>query len=205
MDFTASTFVTILAVIGFLALIVSIITEVTKGVAILSKIPTNLQVIVLSITLTLVAYFAYISYSGSVIIWYYIAADIIAGFTVAYVTLYGWDKLAGLYKKFRNIPAVDLTASTTKDSTLTKAVDSIDTALNTNSSNTASNTEPVNQIEGETDDTSADGGFDLDEISPDITDNSLDQNEFPAISLIDSVLNFEDKQTDKSDDTFPNS
>ena len=205
MDFTASTFATILAVIGLLALIVSIITEVTKGVAILSKIPTNLQVIVLSITLTLVAYFAYISYSGSVIIWYYIVADIIAGFTVAYVTLYGWDKLAGLYKKFRNIPAVDMTVNSNKNSNLTKVVDSIDTALNNNLSNTTANTELVNQIEGETDETSTVDSSDLDAFLPDTIDNSLDQKDSSATSLNDSVLNVEEKQTDKPDDRLPNS
>ncbi len=112
MDFTASTVVTLLVIIGFLALIVSIITEVTKGVAILQKIPANLQVIVLSLLLTLVSYFAYISYSKTDIIWYYIVADIVAGFIVAYVALYGWSKLAELYKKFRNIPTLDITADT---------------------------------------------------------------------------------------------
>ncbi len=205
MDFTASTFVTLFAAIGLLALIVSIITEVTKGVAILSKIPTNLQVIVLSITLTLVAYFAYITYSGSVIIWYYIVADIIAGFTVAYVTLYGWDKLIGLYKKFRNIPVIDMTANSTNTSNLTKVTDSINTVLNNNSSYTTANTEPVNQIEGETDETSTAESSDFDTITSDTANNSLEQNESPPISLIDSALNVNENQTDKTDDTFPNS
>ena len=110
MDFTAGTLVTILVAIGLLALIVSVIAEVTKGVAILEKIPFNIQVIVLSLTLTLVAYFAYISYSGTAVVWYYVVADVIAGFVVAYVALYGWDKLADLYRRFRNIPQIDITA-----------------------------------------------------------------------------------------------
>lgn len=112
MDFTVSTFVTILTVIGGLALIVSIITEVLKGVPILKKVPKNLQVIVISLLLSIVTYFAFISYSGTTVIWYYIVADVIAGFVVAYVALYGWDKLASLYKKFRNIPTLDITANT---------------------------------------------------------------------------------------------
>lgn len=108
MDITASVFITILTVIGLLALIVTVITDVTKGVVILEKIPRNVQVIVLSLTLTLVAYFAYISYHEEEIIWYYVVADIIAGFVVAYVVLYGWDKFAGLYKRFRNIPTIGI-------------------------------------------------------------------------------------------------
>ena len=187
MDFTAGTFATILAAIGLLALIVSIITEVTKGVAILSKIPTNLQVIVLSITLTLLAYFAYITYSGSVIIWYYIVADIIAGFTVAYVTLYGWDKLAGLYKKFRNIPAVDMTVNSTKHAALTKEVASKETALNMKTPDTIDNTELVNQIEGETDDTSADEVLDLDTLPFDTSNNTIDETETTATDVIEKA------------------
>ena len=187
MDFTAGTFATILAAIGLLALIVSIITEVTKGVAILSKIPTNLQVIVLSITLTLLAYFAYITYSGSVIIWYYIVADIIAGFTVAYVTLYGWDKLAGLYKKFRNIPAVDMTVKSTKHAALTKEVASKETALNMKTPDTIDNTELVNQIEGETDDTSADEVLDLDTLPFDTSNNTIDETETTATDVIEKA------------------
>ncbi|MDF2513973.1 MAG: hypothetical protein K0S04_3839 [Herbinix sp.] len=138
MDFTAITFVTILTAIGVLALIVSVITEVTKGVTILQKIPTNLQVIVLSLLLTLVTYFAYISYSDTAIVWYYIVADIIAGFIVAYVALYGWGKLAGLYRKFRNIPTLDITTNST---TFAKSV-TPDNATKTSTENKSTNIIP---------------------------------------------------------------
>jgi hypothetical protein len=109
MEISAVTFVTIFAIIGLLALLVSVITEVTKGVALLSKIPVDLQVIILSLTLTIITYFAYISYTGDAIIWYCVAATIVAGFVVAYVVLYGWDKFIELYKRFRNIPPIDIT------------------------------------------------------------------------------------------------
>lgn len=112
MVLTADNLVTLLAAIGSLALIVSIITEVTKDVAIIHKIPTDIKVLVLSLTLTLVSYFAYISYSGTAIIWYYVVATIITGFIVAYVVLYGWNKLVDLYKKFRNIPPIEVTSAT---------------------------------------------------------------------------------------------
>lgn len=121
MEITAATFVTILAVIGLLALLVSVITEVTKGVVLLSKIPVDLQVIVLSLTLTIVTYFAYISYSGDAVIWYYVVATIVAGFVVAYVVLFGWDKFADLYRRFRNIPPIDVTADSLPETTSMKS------------------------------------------------------------------------------------
>lgn len=45
----------IMAVIGVLAFVVSVITQVFKGVGVLSKIPTDILVFVLSIVLTVVA------------------------------------------------------------------------------------------------------------------------------------------------------
>jgi hypothetical protein len=132
MEISAVTLVTIFAIIGLLALLVSVITEVTKGVVLLSKIPVDLQVIVLSLTLTIITYFAYISYTGDAIIWYCVAATIVAGFVVAYVVLYGWDKFTELYKRFRNIPPIDIAADslpetaseeTTNSSTITNVID----------------------------------------------------------------------------------
>ena len=126
MELSAATFVTIFAIIGLLALIVSVITEVTKGVVLLSKIPANLQVIILSLTLTIVTYFAYISYSGKTVIWYYVVATVVAGFIVAYVVLFGWNKFLNQYKRFRNIPPVDITTDTNSVIPTDKSVTSND-------------------------------------------------------------------------------
>lgn len=49
-------FTTIIAVLGVLAFLVSVITQVTKEMWFLDKIPTALQVTVLSVVLTVVAY-----------------------------------------------------------------------------------------------------------------------------------------------------
>lgn len=106
MDLITSNIATIFVVIGLLAAIVSVITEVTKGIAVLAKIPTDIHVIVLSLSLSLIAYFAYISYTGTTIVWYSVTGTVIGSFIVAYVVMYGWDKLAILYKKFRNIPII---------------------------------------------------------------------------------------------------
>lgn len=90
----------ILAVIGALAFMVSVITQVFKGVGVLSQIPTDILVFVLSIGLTLTAFIAYMQYVQQSILWYMIIAAILAGFIVAFVAMYGWEKLSELWGRF---------------------------------------------------------------------------------------------------------
>ena len=52
----------ILAVIGAIAFIVSVITQVIKGVGVFAKIPTDGLVLVLSIGITVAAFVAYMQY-----------------------------------------------------------------------------------------------------------------------------------------------
>lgn len=91
----------ILAVIGALAFIVSVITQAFKGVGVLSKIPTDILVLVLSIGITVTAFVAYMQYIQQTIIWYMILAAILAGFLVAFVAMYGWEKFAELWSRFK--------------------------------------------------------------------------------------------------------
>ena len=92
---------TLMGVIGAIAFVVSVITQVLKGVKPLDKLPTDILVFILSIALTLVAFFAYASYAGLVILWYYVVAAVIAGFIVAFVAMYGWTKLKELWDRFK--------------------------------------------------------------------------------------------------------
>lgn len=89
----------ILAVIGILAFLVSVVTQVFKGVGILSMIPTDALVLVLSIGITVSAFVAYMQYIQMTILWYMILAAILAGFIVAFVAMYGWEKLTELWKR----------------------------------------------------------------------------------------------------------
>lgn len=89
----------ILAVIGILAFCVSVITQVFKGVGVLSKIPTDALVFVLSIGITVAAFVAYMQYTNMAILWYMVLAAIMAGFIVAFVAMYGWEKLTELWKR----------------------------------------------------------------------------------------------------------
>ena len=88
-------------IVGILAFVVSVIVEVTKNLPGLKGIPTDLEVIVLAIVLTMLAFFAYMSYMQLVITWYFVVGAIIAGFFVAFIAMYGWSKLTELYSRFK--------------------------------------------------------------------------------------------------------
>ena len=64
----------ILAIIGTLAFVVSVVTQVIKGVGVFSKIPTDILVFVLSIGITVAAFVAYMQYIQTSILWYMILA-----------------------------------------------------------------------------------------------------------------------------------
>lgn len=100
MEFAITSITSLLAVVGALAFIVSIITQVFKGVSVLSKVPTDILVFVLSIGLTVIAFVAYMQYIHQAIVWYMIIAAIMAGFIVAFVAMYGWEKFSELWKRF---------------------------------------------------------------------------------------------------------
>ena len=89
----------ILAVISVLAFCVSVITQVIKNVGFLSKIPTDALVLVLSIGITVAAFVAYMQYIHMTILWYMILAAIMAGFIVAFVSMFGWEKITELWKR----------------------------------------------------------------------------------------------------------
>ena len=100
MEFAITSITSLLAVVGALAFMVSIITQVFKGVGVLSKVPTDILVFVLSIGLTVIAFVAYMQYIHMAIVWYMVVAAIMAGFIVAFVAMYGWEKFSELWKRF---------------------------------------------------------------------------------------------------------
>lgn len=100
MEFAITNITSLLAVVGALAFMVSIITQVFKGVGVLSKVPTDILVFVLSIGLTVIAFVAYMQYIQMAIVWYMVVAAIMAGFIVAFVAMYGWEKFSELWQRF---------------------------------------------------------------------------------------------------------
>ena len=92
---------TLIGAVGAIAFVVSVITQVLKGVKPLDKLPTDILVFILSMVLTLVAFFAYASYAGLTVLWYYVVGAVIGGFIVAFVAMYGWTKLKELWDRFK--------------------------------------------------------------------------------------------------------
>lgn len=88
-------------IVGILAFVVSVIIEVIKNVSFLKNIPTDLVVIVLSEVLTVLSFLAYMSYNSVAVTWYLAVGSFIAGFFVAFVAMYGWDKITELYNRFK--------------------------------------------------------------------------------------------------------
>lgn len=90
-----------MTIFGILAFVVSVITEIIKEVGKLWKIPTDAVVLVLSEILTIIAFLGYNTYAARQFIWYELAAVIVAGFIVAFISMYGWEKLTTLYDRFK--------------------------------------------------------------------------------------------------------
>ena len=88
----------IIVVLGVLVFAVNVITEVTKNIWPLDQVHTNYYVTVVSIALTVLTYFVYLSYTNSKFIWYYMFAVIVSGFIVAYLAMFGWEKLIKLWQ-----------------------------------------------------------------------------------------------------------
>lgn len=68
------------------------IVQVTKK-ATWDKLPTNLLALIVAIVITLVVGLAYLQITGVTILWYMVAALIVAGWLVAYAAMFGFDKL----------------------------------------------------------------------------------------------------------------
>lgn len=90
----------LLIVVAIICTLISVITEFTKEIGFLKKIPTALQVLALSIIICVIVFFAYISYAGIAFVWYYLVAVVFAAFIVAIICCKGWDYLLDIWKRF---------------------------------------------------------------------------------------------------------
>ena len=90
----------LMAALGALAMLVSVITEVVKNVGVLKKLPTDLLVLVLSVGLCVAAYFAAAGHYGFGGAWYMVLGAAAAGFVVAFIAMFGWEKLGALRQRF---------------------------------------------------------------------------------------------------------
>lgn len=90
-----------LVALAVAAFTISVITEVTKNIGILNRIPTALQVIILSVALCQAAYLVYLSCVHQQFVWYGPVIALVFAFYVAFLAMYGWEKLAGLWGRFK--------------------------------------------------------------------------------------------------------
>lgn len=98
-DFTADVS-QIIAFIGAMAFIVSVITEALKKWAWFDrKVPTELTVIILSIILCPACQAGLAAYYGAAIEWFMVFASFIAAFIVALVSMDGWERVTELAEK----------------------------------------------------------------------------------------------------------
>ena len=67
------------------------------------KLPTNLVALVVAMTLTVCAGFAFLQIKGIAIVWYMVAALIVLGICVAYGAMYGFDKLRELIEQWKKL------------------------------------------------------------------------------------------------------
>lgn len=90
-----------MCIVGMLAMLVSLITELIKNVGFFKRVPTDALVIVLSIVLSVVAYFAGAAYFAVPAYWYEVVGVVFGGFVVAYIAMYGWTKFTDLFNRFK--------------------------------------------------------------------------------------------------------
>lgn len=93
-------FPALLTLTGLLAALVSLITQATKGLGFLKRIPTDLQVILLSEMLSLTLLLAWASRAGTALTWYMPVGAVIGGLLVAFIAMYGWATWFDLMERF---------------------------------------------------------------------------------------------------------
>lgn len=82
----------IISIIGVLVVLTNIVVQVLKKVT-WGKLPTNALAMIVSLVLTLGAFFAYCSIKGITVVWYMVFAAVVLAFMVAYAAMFGFDKL----------------------------------------------------------------------------------------------------------------
>lgn len=89
----------ILAGIGVLAFMVSVIVQVIKEMPGLKKVQTNAVALATALILTPVSVIALCTYYTVVIEWYYIFASFIAAFIVYLVSTGGWERVTEMWNR----------------------------------------------------------------------------------------------------------
>lgn len=82
----------LLSIIGALVVVTNIVVQVLKNLT-WDKLPTNILAVIVSMVLTLVAFFAYCQICSIAVEWYMVVAAVVVGFLTSYAAMFGFDKL----------------------------------------------------------------------------------------------------------------
>lgn len=88
-----------LMAIGFLAFLVSAVTQVIKEMPVLKNIQTNAVALVIALILCPVAVVVLCIYLKVQIVWYYLVGAVIAAFLVYLVATGGWEKVSEMWNR----------------------------------------------------------------------------------------------------------
>lgn len=91
----------ILTIVGVLVVLTNVIVEVLKKVT-WGKLPTNILAVIVSMVLTVVAFFAWCQIKGITVVWYMVVAAVVVAFLVAYAAMFGFDKLKEVLNQIDN-------------------------------------------------------------------------------------------------------
>ncbi|MEY8420556.1 hypothetical protein AALA83_14925 [Oscillospiraceae bacterium 44-5] len=92
----------ILPMVLVLMVTTNIITEVLKKLT-WEKIPTNLLAFLVSMAVTLLAFFAMCQIAGIRITWYMVVGAVVLGIFVAYAAMFGFDKLRQTLEQIKTL------------------------------------------------------------------------------------------------------
>lgn len=95
-------FAVCLVMVAVLCTLISIITEFTKEVGVLKKIPTSFQVLITSVIVCEVGLFVGLSFYHIAFVWNYPVAAFFGAFVIAILCTRGWDYLISIFKRFYN-------------------------------------------------------------------------------------------------------
>ena len=103
MELLMQFFTYLLIAVGGLAFLTSMITQVIKEMPFLKKLPTNVVVLAVALTLCPLAVIIACQYFKIVILWYYVFASFIAAFIVYLVSTGGWERVTEMWGRTKYI------------------------------------------------------------------------------------------------------
>lgn len=91
---------TLLALIGALAALVMIVTEMIKDLWVVSRVPTKLTALIVSLVVVAGAMAVYLNMADIAFQWWYLVVAFFAAFIVGYLSINSWDTLYEIWKRF---------------------------------------------------------------------------------------------------------